>query len=220
MLRAVQQRLVVALTSAGGLSNPRFVPDPVIDPPTGRLRARRTICTIRGRQHRGFHHPHRWRRTPVSNRRLCNGLSICSSFFTMAAGKRSYNPAPCCYGQLLPRMEQASFATKRAIRRLPFTKSSAISDPVAIFRPNHDDTRSIPYDGCEFSSSIADVLVFRKRDPTSPSNKRDPIFVRRVQRKVIVVYLNLHPRRTKPVCDNVLSKIAIQEEDGLFTLPV
>ena len=92
--------------------------------------------------------------------------------------------------------------------------------PCRIFRPNHDDTRSIPYDGCEFSSSIADVLVFRKRDPTSPSNKRDPIFVRRVQRKVIVVYLNLHPRRTKPVCDDVLSKIAIQEEDGLFTLPV
>ena len=51
----------------------------------------------------------------------------------------------------------------------------------------------MPPNGIEFGLSVADVLVHSERDPALFPNNCDPILVRRIRRKVIVVYLNLHP---------------------------
>ena len=84
--------------------------------------------------------------------------------------------------------------------------------PCRVLQPDYNDSRRISPDRVKLRGAISDVLVFGYRQPALASNERDPILIWSIWRKMVVMYFNRNPFRTKSFRDYMLSEIAIEKQ--------
>ena len=85
-----------------------------------------------------------------------------------------------------------------------------------MLHPDHDDPRRMLPDRVDLGSPVANVLVPGHRNPTLSPDQFNPLPVRRIGGKVVVVYLNPDPFAPKPGRNRVLPQIPVEKENRSF----
>ena len=107
-------------------------------------------------------------------------------------------------------------ATNGAILRHRAQQQFRDGRSLRVLHANDYDTGPAVPDRVEFMRSVADVPVLGDRHPAALGDGPDPLFVRRIDRKVVIVHLDIHPFCTKTVRDDVLAQVPIEKEGRKF----
>lgn len=77
---------------------------------------------------------------------------------------------------------------------------------------DHEQRNPVPHDGIEFIGLVADAAIMCERDPSSLTDRSQPVFIGAIGREVISVFLD--PQSSLLQClREAGAEIAIREED-------
>jgi hypothetical protein len=82
-----------------------------------------------------------------------------------------------------------------------------------VLRCQDKGTDASVHQGHPFNLTITDALIFGQDDPLASSNLRKPLFISGSGRKVVIMQSDFCASLSKGIGDNLLPKIAIQEQD-------